>query len=470
MAITVGQQLKKARQDRGLTLEQVAQVTRIRVPYLQALENDQRDALPSAVQGKGFLRLYASHLNLPLPPLLDLWDGKVTETSSAVPSEPAHQPEPQQTASLEESETDLESPAVEFVPSKLDGAALPVEDQAVPSGSMDIFIEIGQKLRKQREALGLTRAEVERYTHLRQHYIQALEEGNPAGLPSPVQGRGLLSNYAAFLNLSEDELLLRYADALQVRRSERVRVQQPAPLFTSKKRPARQAPIWRRFLTPDLVFGVGLAAAILFFVLWTVLRITELRAAEIEPTPPAIAQMLLNAGVDATSTADLESTGLVLGGDEGGLAPAGEAEIQRTPLATIAPTRTPAPLSFAPINNDPLQIYIVARQRAWLRVITDDKVKFLGRVVPGNAYAFSASKQIELLTGNAAAIQVFYNQMDLGTLGGSAEVAGLVFNSEGILTPTAAFTPTATVTRIPTITPEPSATPQATPNVTPLIP
>ena len=38
MPETVGQQLNKARRERGLTLEQVARVLHIRVDYLQALE------------------------------------------------------------------------------------------------------------------------------------------------------------------------------------------------------------------------------------------------------------------------------------------------------------------------------------------------------------------------------------------------------------------------------------------------
>jgi cytoskeleton protein RodZ len=103
-------------------------------------------------------------------------------------------------------------------------------------------------------------------------------------------------------------------------------------------------------------------------------------------------------------------------------------------------------------------------------VTADDKVKFLGRTVPGNAYAFSGASRIELSTGNAAALQVFYNQTDLGVLGISGEVASLVFSADGYATPTAAFTATASPTGPATITPLPSATPQASATITPLIP
>jgi hypothetical protein len=114
-------------------------------------------------------------------------------------------------------------------------------------------------------------------------------------------------------------------------------------------------------------------------------------------------------------------------------------------------------------------VYIVARQRAFVRVISDNRIRFNGRVAPGNAYPFSAREKLELISGDASAIQVFYNQNDLGTLGDSGEVVRLIFSAEGVLTPTPAFTFTPTPTLPPTATLEPSPTvPTAT--VTPFIP
>jgi cytoskeletal protein RodZ len=45
---------------------------------------------------------------------------------------------------------------------------------------------------------------VERHTHLRAVFVKALEEGAFDKLPSPVQTRGMLSNYATFLDLDVD--------------------------------------------------------------------------------------------------------------------------------------------------------------------------------------------------------------------------------------------------------------------------
>ena len=60
----IGQQLRRIRESRDISLEQVSSGTRIRLNYLQALESGNLEALPSAVQARGFVRAYASYLGI----------------------------------------------------------------------------------------------------------------------------------------------------------------------------------------------------------------------------------------------------------------------------------------------------------------------------------------------------------------------------------------------------------------------
>src|SRR5258708_39695505 len=69
MKETIGARLKQTREERHLSIGQVAEQTRIRPHYLQALENDDLSAIPSAVQARGFLRIYADLLRLNLDDL-----------------------------------------------------------------------------------------------------------------------------------------------------------------------------------------------------------------------------------------------------------------------------------------------------------------------------------------------------------------------------------------------------------------
>ena len=72
MSAAIGKILQAAREDRQLTLEQVAAATHIRLRYLQAMEAGDFESLPSRVQMKGFLRSYASQLGLDETVLLDM--------------------------------------------------------------------------------------------------------------------------------------------------------------------------------------------------------------------------------------------------------------------------------------------------------------------------------------------------------------------------------------------------------------
>lgn len=60
----LGDLLRKAREDKGLSLSQVEEATRIRRAYLQALEEEAFDRLPAAVYVKGFLKNYSLFLGL----------------------------------------------------------------------------------------------------------------------------------------------------------------------------------------------------------------------------------------------------------------------------------------------------------------------------------------------------------------------------------------------------------------------
>jgi len=61
---TVGELLQSARIKQGLSIEDVSKLTHIRKNYLEALENNQYDELPSPVYARGFIKNYAESLKL----------------------------------------------------------------------------------------------------------------------------------------------------------------------------------------------------------------------------------------------------------------------------------------------------------------------------------------------------------------------------------------------------------------------
>ena len=79
----VGRQLRKAREEKELSLEQVQKATRIKRVYLEAIEADRLDDLPGPVQARGFVRSYASHIGLDPDAVLGRLDGVLSQAVAA---------------------------------------------------------------------------------------------------------------------------------------------------------------------------------------------------------------------------------------------------------------------------------------------------------------------------------------------------------------------------------------------------
>ncbi len=99
-----GERLQREREMRGITLEEIAEATKIGTRSLRALEEQDFDKLPGGIFNKGFVRAYARYLGLDeeqavadyLSALSEAQAaGKVTrqETASGAPEQPIFVPE-----------------------------------------------------------------------------------------------------------------------------------------------------------------------------------------------------------------------------------------------------------------------------------------------------------------------------------------------------------------------------------------
>ncbi|MFQ6037809.1 MAG: helix-turn-helix domain-containing protein [Candidatus Aminicenantales bacterium] len=61
---SIGQELKRERELRGISLKEIADATKINLRFLRALEEDQLDILPEQFFTRGIIRAYANYLGL----------------------------------------------------------------------------------------------------------------------------------------------------------------------------------------------------------------------------------------------------------------------------------------------------------------------------------------------------------------------------------------------------------------------
>ncbi len=436
---TIGEKLKQAREARKLSLKQTVQAVRIRAHYLQAMEENDFESLPSPVQARGFLRLYADFLGLNGEELLE-------EMETGIPAE---------------KKAEEAAPAA-FIPAPQAPAPLPTpppppqpaaqQTESPPSASQTIFLEIGTTLQARRELLGLTLEEIERHTHIRKNSLQHIEAGDFEALASPVQARGMLGGYANFLDMNVEATLLRFAEAIQARRLER----QPQPVRRTPN-PAIRLPAWLpHLLSPDLLFGSVMALLIAGMVIWGASRMIG------SPSE-----------TDAALTEQPSLSEALLATPEGGISPTPEifptsVEQLGTAIPTqdpvlLPPTETATPFFFEATGA--VQVTVIAMERVYLRVLVDGVVEQEGRIAPGAALTFDGAERIEVVAGSGAGIRIVYNQIDLGVQGGFGEVINLIYTVDGVQTPTPppSTTPTATPRGLPsptaTLTPFQTLTP-----------
>lgn len=454
MPPSVGEILRKSREQKRLTVEQAAFATHIKPEYIKALEFNERELLPSLVQGKGFLRLYAGYLELDVDQLLRLWDGIEEPEISAeetldeeIASEiTADFPEVEP---VEDSQSQIEE---EFFIEEI--SSLEPADQLTTSADWH-FQQFGQKLRERRQDLGLQHQDIEKYIHVRSHYLKALEEGRVDAIPSFVQCQGMLSNYAKFLNLDENEILQDYANGLQARREALLAKTQPEKKRKSK--PLIRVPKkWKKLISTDLLIVGGVILSLMVFAFWAAAKVTSIQNRGNEATKLSVSDILLNTSIPTTIPTNSSIS-----------------EATETPVAATAmgvvPTTDPNQTPDAS-STSPIQLTVRATQRSWVRISADEEVVFNGFLTPGNIYPFYASKELILLTGNAGTLQVVFNQKDLGDLGGLTDKAELQFTLQGLIIPTPEVQPTSTPTVGPTPTITPSPTLELTPTVTPYLP
>ncbi|NMB55968.1 MAG: hypothetical protein GYA15_14840 [Leptolinea sp.] len=465
MQPTVGEQLKQARIAKKASIDDVSRAVHIRPYFIEALEENRLTEIPSMAQARGFIRLYADWLQLSTTSLLDLLDGK-----PEIPIEP-RSASPQM---------NLQDTAVKPVDGKANTqkhdenvASLYERPEFLPSQKSDttsaaLFRNIGNQLRSCREKLSISVEDIEKLTHIRARYLVDMEDGNFNDIPSLVQARGLLSGYAAFLNLDTDSLLGTFAEALQARRIELL---PPEPEVKSdrKKKQSAKSPAPKsglhRFLSVDFIVGSVTIIGLVLFGIWSAFQVMSSHTESLSK-PPAIAEVLRQnptSDIGEAGTTTPEPTEPARNPESIGQLPTSNPV---NPLMAANESPTPPVPSLGQAS---MQVYIVPNQRVFLQVTTGKKVAFLGRTVPGNAYPFTSDERIEVLSGNAAALQIYYNQRDLGTLGLPGQPLRLIFNKEGVMTPTSAVTAAPTSTPLATLTLRPTAT-RIPPTVTPLIP
>lgn len=300
---------------------------------------------------------------------------------------------------------------------------------------MDAY-SLGQLLKKAREDRELSLEDAKNKTRIAVSILESFEQGTfqIADL-SPVQIRGMLSNYALYLNLDTETILNHYSDTLAAgarrRRGGQPAARRPAPETRPASETRRPSTDPRRTVgeptqsqRPDN-FGTRREKRRRrgrgFLNLLVILVLTLASFAVIALIVAELLQRTPN-NTDAAQT----STGNTI------------ADLPATFTFTPRPSPTPlrtATLAARSVQNyrgEPVMVTVDFIQRTWVRMTVDGAELFSGLVRPGElTLVYTAVNEIILSSSNAEALIVTYNGQPQNSYGGRGQSVEIVYRPNG---------------------------------------
>ena len=257
--------------------------------------------------------------------------------------------------------------------------------------------QLGETLKAAREEQGLTLAEVEEATHIRRHLLEALESDDVKALPTPIVARGLIRNYAKYLNVDPVEALTLYDGKGTVPVKGQSQTADGIQFMNLSMAP-------RSFINWEFVFGVFLGFLIIGGGAYVYFYYGSLIQSSMIP---------------ATSTKTPRATGV------------SEDSALLLPTVTPPPTNTPTPIppteTPTPIVYTGVRVELVIKQPSWIQILADDEKVFEGVLQAGENPSWNGQQRVAIRAGNGGGVEVIVNGVNRGLMGAEGQVVDQIW-------------------------------------------
>ena len=266
--------------------------------------------------------------------------------------------------------------------------------------------DIGNFLRERREASGISLIEIEKDLKIRKKYLQALEEGNIDIIPGKTYLIGYLRNYSKYLGIDDE-------DIIQIIQTYKNLEKQKTDLKETKeekiylKRKDRSIFEKKKFFLP--IKYVYLTSFVLIIFIGLFLLSRSLREAQDFPVPsPEIGNETdINIGEEASDISTLT-----------------EEFIESEAEAIIAEYST----EDSVLAEQLPALKLIANDRAWLKIISEDKIIFEGILFEGEEYFWETDQILEIITEYPTKIEAYYDDESIEISKGTIDNYLLKYN------------------------------------------
>jgi len=283
----------------------------------------------------------------------------------------------------------------------------------------------GDRLRREREARGVSLGEVSESTKISTGFLRALEHEEFERLPGGVFNRGFVRAYCKFLGIDEEAMVADFDAAYDQYRAEQA---PPSPVEPVEE---------KKTLIED--YRYSLVALVPLILLITIIFLWRHHSKTTEANQ-AVAAASHRSGNRSSSTSNTSVDAQPKqSATNSKSAPTDNAPktVAANPAPGTAAVQPPsaaaskAPEIAAAPKPKPISLEVHATEDAWMSVIADGKTMMEGVLPATGTRKFRAKKNLYFTTGNAGGIEVSYNGRPLPPLGTINEVKSLTFTSDG---------------------------------------
>jgi len=274
---------------------------------------------------------------------------------------------------------------------------------------------VGEMLREVRERRGLTLADAERETKIRQKFLAALEDDNIAALPGPLYVRGFLRNYALYLGIDPDEALQMYgAQSTPTHAKIRAARGEPPPKPKGKDpekisiAPLSPEKIDTRVRYGTQYIAISLLAIPLIIVFYFIYSGAFGKKGENGIVPTTVAIVATVTPLPASAFTPVPPTAVI------------------TPTVAITTTQLPAGTGTPTVGGganptavaeDKVTVKVAAQQDVWMRVTVDGEKAYEGTIAKGATRTWTGADTVRIRTGLASVVKLIVNGEDKCLMG-----------------------------------------------------
>ena len=332
----------------------------------------------------------------------------------------------------------------------MDGSGTSETNRAAPGA----LAEIGLMLRRRREEVGQDIAAISAITHIKPHFLKAIEEGRRKDLPGTAYMIGYIRTYANHLGFDGNRLITDYHDELAAHRH----------WVDKRADPIEPAGLSQIQISPAIALAGLLIIGVAGYVAWGYATAPREEAAEVaaveEPSEPAAPELAplpsTNPAGPSPTGANASAPGATTPGpaasppDGAASTPTGSASTGAAPGPTAAEAlpepetgleagaedQVPPEAELATAGDEaveesphreavasepegqPGKIVVRARLESWIQITNPKKEILFSRVLrAGETYTVPDEEGLLFTTGNAGGVEILVDGTKLKSLG-----------------------------------------------------